>query len=80
MGLLTEMRARIRRAQKKGATTEERIAGVEGVLADFRRQRSAAQAAISSAASRRRGLLLQDAPDEQIAELDVETDRQHLAL
>jgi len=75
MGLISEFRDALK--CKCGRVT---IADVEAGLARLREERAAAEAGLPSTVARRRELLLADAPDDALVELDQEADRQHLAL
>ena len=72
MSIISELRVALRRKPK---SAEEQIAGVTDALAKLHAEREVVQNSISTAAARRRALLLEDAPDEAVEELDREVDR-----
>jgi hypothetical protein len=80
MGLISEIRDVLKRKRGKAAPISDQIAAVNAAMARLRQEREAAEAGISAAAERRREILLEDASDDAIAELDREADRLHLQL
>jgi hypothetical protein len=81
MGLVADIKGLLSPRKRKGDGGDvEAVAAAEAALKALADARTAAQNAISSAATRRRGLLLADAPDDAIVALERETDDAHRTL
>jgi hypothetical protein len=80
MGLISELRDVVKRKRGKAPPIGDQMAAVNAAMARLRQEREATEAGISAAAERRREILLEDASDDAIAELDRGADRLHLQL